>query len=50
MAGMRIERRGVGDQRVAQVFGKGMHHAAGYSSAAHRATLPGIATMYERSA
>jgi len=36
-----IECRGVGDQRFAQVCGKLVHHPAGHSLAAHRATVAG---------
>src|SRR5438309_282008 len=34
-----IERRRVGDQRLAQVFGKLVHHPTGHSLAAHTATV-----------
>ena len=37
-----IERRRVGDQSFAQVFGKFVHHPTGHSLAAHKTTVAAI--------
>src|SRR5882757_10274982 len=43
-----IECRGVGDQRLAQVSWKLVHHPTGHSRAAHRATVAGQGEPYRQ--
>jgi hypothetical protein len=43
-----IESRGVGDQRLAQVSRKFVHHSTGHSRAAHWATVAGQGGPYRR--
>jgi hypothetical protein len=43
-----VERRGVRDQRLAQVFGKFVYDPTGDSRATHRANLPSNARACER--